>query len=280
MEPVTLSTHMIDGIEYAERPGDGPAMVMLHGIGSNAASWAPVMACLPAGWRLIAWNAPGYGRSEPLASDWPVAADYAAALLRLVDGLGLERFGLAGHSLGALMAASFAVSHPQRIARLVLAAPALGHGVRPGGALSDKAQARIDDLERLGPDEFAGKRSAALVHAPEDNPAIVAGVREAMAQVRMPGYGQAVRMLASGRLLDDVGRLTVHTDIITGAEDRITPPEGGRKAHVCLAPDCRGAFVELADAGHAITQQAPDAVAALITQAMAPARHDHEEMRR
>ncbi|MCR9121745.1 MAG: alpha/beta hydrolase [Phyllobacteriaceae bacterium] len=271
MEPVTLSTHMIDGIEFAERPGDGPAMVMLHGIGSNAASWAPVMAYLPAGWRLIAWNAPGYGRSEPLASDWPVAADYAAALLRLIDGLGLERFGLAGHSLGALMASSFAVSHSERVTQLVLAAPALGHGVRPGGVLSDKAQARIDDLERLGPDDFAKARAAALVHAPEDNPAIVSGVRKAMAQVRMPGYGQAVRMLASGRLLDDVARLTVRTDIVTGAEDRITPPDGARQAHDRLAPDYRGGLVEVPHRGHAITQQAPGAVAELLARATTPA---------
>lgn len=271
MEPVTLSTHMIDGIEYAERPGDGPTLVMLHGIGSNAASWAPVMACLPADRRLIAWNAPGYGRSEPLASDWPVAANYAAALVHLVDGLRLGRFVLAGHSLGALMGASFAASHPQRVAHLVLAAPALGHGVRPGGVLSDKAQTRIDDLERLGPDDFAKARAAALVHAPEDNPMIVAGVREAMAQVGMPGYGQAVRMLASGRLLDDVARLTVRTDIVTGAEDRITPPDGARRAHDRLASDYRGGLAEIPHCGHAITQQAPEAVAALLAKAAAPA---------
>lgn len=268
---MTMSTTTIDCIEYAERPGNGPALVMLHGIGSNAASWAPVMAQLPADWRLIAWNAPGYGGSEPLDADWPEAGDYAAALLKLADGLGLERFVLAGHSLGALMGASFAVSHPQRIAHLVLAAPALGHGVQPGGALSDKARARIDDLERLGPDDFAKARAAALVHAPEDNPAIVSGVRKAMAQVRMPGYGQAVRMLASGRLLDDVARLTVRTDIITGAEDRITPPDGARKAHAQLASDCRGALAEVPHCGHAITQQAPDAVAGLLARAAAPA---------
>jgi pimeloyl-ACP methyl ester carboxylesterase len=271
MEPVTLSTRMIDGIAFAERPGDGPALVMLHGIGSNAASWAPVMAFLPADWRLIAWNAPGYGDSRPLAGDWPKANDYAEALLKLVDGLGVGRFVLAGHSLGALIAASFAVSHRQRVARLVLAAPALGHGVHPSGALSDKAQARIDDLERLGPDDFANARAAALVHAPHDNPAIVADVREAMAQVCMPGYGQAVRMLASARLLEDVGQLAVPTDIITGAQDRITPPDGAREAHDCLASDCRGVLVEVPLCGHAVTQQAPEAVAGLLMRAAVPA---------
>ena len=62
-------------IDYRERPGSGPALVLLHGIGSHAESFAGLVPLLPADWRVIAWNAPGYGGSEPFAEEWPVAAD-------------------------------------------------------------------------------------------------------------------------------------------------------------------------------------------------------------
>ena len=237
---------------------------MLHGIGSNAASFDAVSRHLPASWRLLAWNAPGYEQSAPLQMDWPVAADYADALMSLVEALELPPFMLIGHSLGALIAAAFAVGYPYRVRRLVLAAPTLGHGVAPGGKLSPQAKERVDELEAMGPAAFAQARAARLVYAPQDNANIVAMVRDSMARVRMPGYGQASHMLASGELLDDVARLSVKTDVITGANDLVTPPDGARKAHAAIPEEHRGVMIEVPDVGHAITQQDPAAVAGLL----------------
>ncbi|KZX96886.1 MULTISPECIES: alpha/beta fold hydrolase [unclassified Sulfitobacter] len=246
-----------EGIEYLERPGAGAVMVLLHGIGSNAASFTPLLAHLPENLRVIAWNAPGYGGSAPLARDWPQAQDYAAALSDFLDRLGIECCAMLGHSLGALMAASFAAGAANRVSHLTLAAPAIGHGVPPGEALSAPAQARIEALERLGAPAFAAERAARLLHLPEREPEALALVEGAMAQVSMPGYGQAARMLASGRLLDDAERLWVPTDVIVGAEDRITPPEGARRLHGVLRGRARGRFTELPGLGHALYQQRP-----------------------
>lgn len=249
-------------IDYLERPGsDGPALVILHGIGSNAHSFTPLLAHLPGSWRVIAWNAPGYGASAPLDVEWPLAADYAGALAGFVDRLGLERVLLAGHSLGCLMAASFAASHRERVARLLLSSPALGHGMLRGGQLSAAAQARIDDLQKLGAAAFAAQRAPKLVHDPEANPEVVSRVREAMSKVSLPGYAQAARMLASGRLLDDLERLQVPTDVIVGAEDVVTPPDAALRAHSALRKPWQGAFAAVPSAGHAIYQQAPAAFA-------------------
>lgn len=252
------------GIDYLEREGEGEALVLLHGIGSQAGSFAPVLPHLEDSRRVIAWSAPGYGGSAPLAEDWPLASDYAAALERFLDALSLARITLAGHSLGALMAAGFAAAHRGRVRALILASPALGHGVQRGATLSPAAQARIDDLDRQGPEAFAKARSARLVHDPEANPEIVAAVTAAMAQVRLPGYAQAARMLASGRLLDDAERLTVPTDVIVGAGDLITPPDGARRAHAALRGVAKGRLTIVPDAGHAIYLQAPEAFAAAL----------------
>jgi pimeloyl-ACP methyl ester carboxylesterase len=246
-----------EGLAFLERPGPGEALVLLHGIGSNAASFTPLLPHLPRDARVIAWHAPGYGGSDPLAMDWPQAADYAAALAGLLDRLGVRLCALLGHSLGALMAASFAANRADRVTHLTLAAPAIGHGVPIGAELSPAAQARIDDLTRLGPAGFARARAARLVHRPEANPATLALVEAGMAQVSMPGYGQAARMLASGRLLDDVERLQTPTDVLVGAEDRVTPPEGAHRVHARLPLRARGRLSELPGLGHALYQQDP-----------------------
>ena len=103
------------GIDYRERPGSGPSLVLLHGIGSNADSFAELLPLLPPDRQVVAWNAPGYGASAPLGPDWPVAADYADALEAFLDRLGLDRVTLVGHSLGTLMGAAFAVARPARV---------------------------------------------------------------------------------------------------------------------------------------------------------------------
>lgn len=252
------------GIAYLDRHGEGEALVLLHGIGSHGASFTPILEHLDPGCRVIAWNAPGYGGSDPLAETWPLAADYARALERFLDALTLTRVTLVGHSLGALMAAGFAANHRERVTRLILASPALGHGVCRGGGLSAAAQGRIDDLARQGPEAFARARAARLVHDPDANPETVAAVANAMAQVTLPGYAQAARMLASGRLLDDAERLSVPTDVIVGAGDLVTPPDGARHVHAALRGPARGRLTIVPDAGHALYLQAPEAVAALL----------------
>ncbi|SMH38253.1 alpha/beta fold hydrolase [Maritimibacter sp. HL-12] len=256
--------HDVNGIEVLERPGAGAALVLLHGIGSRAASFTSLLSELAPETRVIAWNAPGYGASRPLSEPWPEANDYAAALLGVFDALGLVEVTLVGHSLGTLTGAAFAARHRDRVARLVLASPALGHGVPRGAALSQAAQARIDDLERMGPVAFAKARAPRLVHAPQANPELVAQVTDGMSAVTMPGYGQAARMLASGRLLDDIERLAVATDVVVGAEDVVTPPDGAFRAYGAVPPRHRGRYILVPGAGHALYQQAPAAFAAML----------------
>ncbi|MCL4675730.1 MAG: alpha/beta hydrolase [Pararhodobacter sp.] len=250
-----------DGIGWRERPGDGPVLVCLHGIGSRASGWTALAEHLP-GWRIIAWDAPGYGPSAPLAVEWPVAQDFAGALKCLTDGLELGRFHLLGHSLGTLIGASYALNYPQVVESLTLASCAQGGGVAPGGTLSAPHQARINELQELGVYEFSMKRAARLINRPDRNPDLVSQVQSAMSTVSLPGYAQAVRMLASGSLARDCAALSTPTAVIVGAEDVVTPPEQSQRAHAALtAPR---ALVVVPECGHALPLQAPAALARLI----------------
>lgn len=256
----TFSDHVADGFGWRERPGPGPVLLALHGIGSQPSAFDALAGHL-VGWHVIAWETPGYGASEPLAQDWPEAVDYAQALAGFAAYRGLARFHLLGHSLGTLIGAAFAKANPDRVQGLHLVSCAQGGGVVPGADLPQAQAARLDDLAREGAADFARKRAPRLVFQPDCNPQLVTSVTFGMARVKMPGYGQAVRMLASGDLARDCAGVRVPTAIVVGAEDIITPPDQSRRAHAALPAPCRGALILVPGAGHALPQQAPAALA-------------------
>jgi pimeloyl-ACP methyl ester carboxylesterase len=249
--------------------GEDALVVLLHGIGSNAHSFVPLMQALAGRCPSLAWDAPGYGESQPLAPAWPDASDYAAALGRLLARLGISRCVLAGHSLGALIAGRFALMS-EHVAALALISPALGYGVAPGSRLPPPVAERIEQLDRLGASQFAAARAPGLLADPTGRPDVLQAVERAMAQVRRPGYDQAARLLAGGNLLDDAGRIEVPTLVLVGAQDRVTPPANVRRVFDALrGRPQRHAYREITEAGHALCQEQPALVAGAIAEFVA-----------
>jgi pimeloyl-ACP methyl ester carboxylesterase len=108
---VTLAVH--------EWPGRGPAVVAVHGLTASHACWASLADALAPAVRLIAYDLRGRGESDKPATGYGLAA-HGADLAGLLDHFGLTRAVLVGHSLGAGIALRFAVTHPRRVAKLVL----------------------------------------------------------------------------------------------------------------------------------------------------------------
>jgi len=258
-----------NGVSYLHRGGEAAPFVFLHGIGSRASSFAPLIEALDPRRAAIAWDAPGYGPSAPLAGDWPLARDYAQALEALLLELEIDGAILAGHSLGTLMAASHARHFGRRLSGVALISPALGFGAPDGGPLPQGARARLDELETLGVAAYAAKRAPQLVHRPQAQSALVEELAETMATLSQPGYGQAVRMLACGRLLEDVAQTRLPFLVICGEEDTVTPPAMARRAEAAIrsardASDVRLALVPAA--GHMVHLEAKEAVASLLRE--------------
>jgi pimeloyl-ACP methyl ester carboxylesterase len=101
--------------------GTGPAIVLLHGLGTDSSAWDRVVPELAAHYRVIAVDLPGYSLRTDV-TDVPHARDLADALDRLLDGLGIECALLVGHSFGGTVCLLSADRHPQRCAGLVLIA--------------------------------------------------------------------------------------------------------------------------------------------------------------
>ena len=226
--------------------GAGPPLVLLHGIGSNAHAWRDQLAGLGDIRQVFAWDAPGYGDSTPVFAARPTAADYADRLARFLDGLRLDHVALLGHSLGALIAGAFTAARPDRVERLVLAAPALGYRTEPDAPLPAPARARLDDLAALGPAGLAEKRAPRLLSR-SATPAQLAHARKAMAEIDPGGYRQAVEMLTRGDLRADASTIPVPVLVLCGREDAVTPPDGSRALAAAMAD---AGFREIPDAGH------------------------------
>jgi pimeloyl-ACP methyl ester carboxylesterase len=239
-----------------------PVVVLLHGIGSGAASWLPCALEMARNARVIAWNAPGYGKSDRLADARPSAAAYAGRLRQLVDMLGIEHFTLVGHSLGAMMASAFASAsnNAALLERLILMSPARGYGI--AGRLELGAQVareRLSTLGELGVHGLATQRSARLV---SDNADTLQRdwVRWNMAQLNAAGYTQAVHLLCG----DAIENYTpaVPGAVWCGSADRITTPEDSRT----VAEHFGLPFGLIENAGHACYVERPGIAAAAIIQ--------------
>jgi pimeloyl-ACP methyl ester carboxylesterase len=263
-----ISQRFGGGFSYLARAGaGGMPIVLLHGIGSNASSFASFMQAFDARHPIFAWDAPGYGASTLVTADWPDASDYAAAVSRLLDQLDIARCVVAGHSLGTLIAARLALTSPSRLAALFLLSPALGYGVQRGDALPPAVAARLTELDRLGPEGFAVARAPSLLADPAARPDVLQDVERAMAAVRRPGYDQAARLLAGGRLLADAANIRVPAAVLVGVQDRITPPASARRVFDALQESSpQPVYREIADAGHALCQEQPAEAARVIAE--------------
>jgi pimeloyl-ACP methyl ester carboxylesterase len=237
--------------------------VLLHGIGSGSGSW--LMQLEAAAQHAdhvgaLAWEAPGYGASDPVTADEPVALDYAQRIWSWLDALGIQHpVNLVGHSLGALMAASAAAAQPSRVSRLILLAPAQGYGRADPLLRQQKRQDRLQALQNLGPQVMAQQRGPVMLssHAPH---AQLDFVRHLMAQVIPSGYTQATHMLSQGDIASDLKLCSVPLTIASGRADGITTVTSCQ----ALAAECGVAWRDLGDVGHACALEGSAAVNALI----------------
>ncbi len=259
-QQIRLASQRTVSYREVDRAGNNALpVVLLHGIGSGAASWVQQFEVLGATRRVLAWDAPGYGASTPVSVESPAAGDYAAVLKEWLDRLGIERCVLLGHSLGAIIAGAFAAAHPERVAGLLLLSPAGGYGAASADVREAKRDQRLAMLAELGPQGLAEKRSANMLSAHASDEAR-AWVRWNMARVLPQGYAQATHLLANADLAADLARCKGRINVAVGADDIITLPVACER----LAQAAGTQLQVVPRAGHAGYIEAPSAYTAII----------------
>lgn len=268
MTPLTMTSQyatprslaLAEGRQSYREGGEGPAIVLLHGISSGAASWAPLAAHLN-GYRVLAWDAPGYADSQPLSGAHPSAGDYAGRLDAWLESLGIERCVLVGHSLGAMMASAYTALRPERLAGVVLADPALGYRDADADKRDEVYRSRWTMLAEQGHAAYAAARAPRLLRD-DASPDDIARVRDGMQRLHVEGFAQASWMLANDALEGYLNRsnLNIPAIVLCGDEDRITTPQASR----ALAERLGLPYHAIAHAGHASYIDAPQAFAAVV----------------
>jgi 4,5:9,10-diseco-3-hydroxy-5,9,17-trioxoandrosta-1(10),2-diene-4-oate hydrolase len=214
--------------------GTGPALVLLHGSGPGVSGWSNFRGNFPVfadRFRTVVMDMPGFGKSErpPLDRAYPrVAADH---VLRLIDGLGIEKAHLLGNSMGGYVALEFALAYPDRVDRLI--------GMGPGGlAANILGPEQSEGARRLG--EFMMNPSKAGMEAWVDcmvaNKKVVDDdlIEERLANALAPGaLDSAIAIFMSlGQhpeavpLYARVKDIKAPTLITWGRDDRMLPVEG------------------------------------------------------
>ncbi len=232
--------------------GGGLPLVMLHGGGPGASAWSNFGSALPtfaATFRTLLVDQPGFGGSDKP----PVVGNYyrhsAEYVVQLLDELGIDRVHLLGNSLGGGTAMRLALSHPDRVGRLVL--------MGPGGLSLNLFHADpTEGVKRLM--EFSANPSRealrAFISTMVVNQDLVTDelVEERFADATAPGAQEAMTSMGmsfwnpetaeDGMLWREAHQLRKHTLLTWGREDRVNPLDGAMVA-LKLIPEGAAACV-------------------------------------
>ena len=112
------------GSWHFEEAGDGPPLLLLHGLGASAFSWRHNLGPLSRHFKVLAPDLPPHGRSpDPLDGDYRLEA-LVRGLVDFLDLHSLPKAALIGNSLGGALALLLARNYPERVSALILLAPA------------------------------------------------------------------------------------------------------------------------------------------------------------
>ena len=237
----------------------GPPVLCLHGIGGDRTSFADQLGQL-GGRRVIAWNMPGYGGSDPL-----MQMDFAAlsgAVVALLDALGIATVHLVGQSIGGMIAQEVAIRSSDRIASLGLIATTPAFGGRDDSFRQAFVAARLGPLD-------AGADMATL--AQQAIPAIIgpaasAEMRQlaiaAMGRIDETAFRQVVSCLVTFNRRADQHRISQPCCLIAGSHDTNSPARVMAK----MADGLANATFHIVDqAGHLVNSECPEIVNAILT---------------
>jgi pimeloyl-ACP methyl ester carboxylesterase len=243
-------------------------VLLLHGQPGGAGDWDGVRAAIGSRAHTIAIDRPGWdGRSVP--SD--LRGNMEAAL-GVLDASGVDRAIVVGHSFGGAVAACLAASHPERVAGLVLVAPAANRAslYRLDYWLATPVVGPVASaamLSSLGVALSAGAvRRRAAERLALDDRYLQAAARVLLAPGAWRAYAAEQRFLVRdlASLERRLGAIHAPTTIISGTEDRVVPTSSVRQ----LASQIPSATLLLIErAGHLLPQQKPGRLADLIATA-------------
>ncbi len=242
VEPTTVSVR--DGLFQVPvyRAGKGEPLLWFHAAGGMANGWTPDLAKLAESYDVIVPVHPGWDDTGGLDLIDDIH-DLVLYYQDFCDALGLERFFLGGHSVGAMFAAEFAAARPDMVKKLVLVCP-LGLWIQ---------ETPVTDLFTLLPKELPnalfGDLSNPIIGEMFKPPADLDAMAE-QAYMRLANFsatGKFIWPIPDKGLKKRTHRIKAETLILWGEQDRLTPPAYGPLFHSKIA---KSQLVTIPNVGH------------------------------
>lgn len=257
--------------------GEGPAIVMVHGLGGQLRNFSYALTEQLPHHRLILIDRPRSGYSTVPAGVEPGLKAQADLIAAAISALGLKRPLLVGHSLGGAIALSLALDHPGLVSGLALIAPLTQpqvevpeafRGLAAGGA-SKVSRALVANLLAVPVGSATRKKAQAMVFAPEPVPGDFS-IKGGGALALRPGnvYAAIFEMQAAADEMTGIaaryGDLKLPVSILYAREDNILDH---RTNGAQTTREIAGARLELVDGGHMLPVTQPALTAAFIERA-------------
>ncbi|TFZ06724.1 alpha/beta fold hydrolase [Ramlibacter henchirensis] len=234
--------------------GAGPTVLMLHGVGGGHLAFAPQVESLASsGYRAVAWDMPGYGRSAPIEPY--TFKGLAESCITLIESLRCENVVLLGHSMGGMVAQEVVARRPHLVSRLVLCGTSAAFG-EPDGEW--QRQFIAQRTAALNEGQTMAQLAEKLVPQMVGPGSLPEGVRLAthcMSQVNPSTYRRALEAMLTFDRRANLPQIHVPTLLVAGEHDRNAPPALMKKMAKAIIGST---YLELPGIGHLQNLEAPD----------------------
>ncbi|MFC7395159.1 alpha/beta fold hydrolase [Scopulibacillus cellulosilyticus] len=243
-----------DLVIHYEIEGDGPTLVLLHGMGNNSRSWAKQINVLKNYFKVIAWDAPGYGKSSDPEEPITEFRQFAKVLKTFLDKINVQEIYLLGHSMGAATAISLYNLYPNFIRAMILADATRGSAALDPEENEQKLKNRLYSINHLDPRKLAEERTEKLLssYAGDEVRELAKSI---MSEARPAGYSSAAYSLYHVNQMKIYPLVNVPTLILCGELDEVTPVSESEMIH-SLIP--KSEFVTIPHTGHLCYLEDPD----------------------
>ena len=259
-----LAVHVRD-----EGVRDDPVpLVLIHGTSASLHTWDGWVVALKDQRRIIRMDIPAFGLTGPSADADYHSPRYAKFILDLLDVMKVERFSIAGNSLGGEISWLVAVAAPQRVDRLILV-DAGGYAFKPASLPLGFRLARMPETEWIMEHTMSRRVMESSVKNVYGDPAKVSPelVDRYQAMTLRAGNRHALRQrfaqLDQGAQAASINTLKLPTLIIWGAKDRLIPVEFSRRFNQDIAGSKLVIFDQL---GHVPHEEDPVATVAVVKE--------------
>jgi len=238
--------------------GQGPAVMLIHGVGADLSSWDAIAPELAADFTVLRLDLRGHGQSGHIEADCSLT-DFVQDVVDVLADAGIAQAHIVGFSLGGLIAQGLALDHPDRVDRLVLLSAVTGRTAEE----RERMQSRVAILREQGIAAISGASqdrwfTPAFIAA---NPEIVRTRMEQLHNNHAASYLAAYTAFATGDLADRLDAIRAPTLIATGEHDSGSNP---RMAHLMHDRIAGSELRILPDLRHSVLVEAPEQITAML----------------